>query len=372
MKLNKSQIEEYNQSGALVIPDLFPDALMDKGVDVYSQVLKRFAEECEIPFEDYRSVISQVRDLWKHDSLFQKLIFESTLPQIAAQLMNRPAARLLHDHIISKPQGNSSEVPWHQDYPYWPVDHNFGLSCWLAMDDVDSESGALEIIPGSHLSGEEAPVDFMGGQRADLNIHPKAIRLPVKKGDVVILHSLTWHRTGPNNSLPNRRAYISLWIPPESRYAPLHADWHPVNYNIHVAPGQLLNQDWFPVVGELGTLDLEKYPPGRLKFHGPEVVDEDFSMFNASVTVRKRLQEMLARTGKSDPEILNDVHSYLINQENRDSFVSDLHQMGALTDTTASNRCLQELAINSIAWSKHKARNVYNQGYVEFKEMFGL
>lgn len=371
MKLTEEQKKEYHERGVLILKGVFSREFMEEALVAYEEMLERFAEECAIPIADYTHVINQIRDLWKQDQMYENFILKSVLPQIAAQLMNRPAARLLHDHLISKPMGNSGEVPWHQDYPYWPVDHNFGLSCWLAMDDVDDRSGALEIIPGSHLRGEEAPVDFLQGLRTEFYDHPDKVSLPVEKGDVVVLHSLTWHRTGPNTSLPNRRAYISLWIPPESRYAPLHADWHPVNYNISVEPGEFLNSDWFPVVGEISASQMAKYPAGRLKFHGPEVVDEDLSMFDASMTVRKRIQEMLKETGNTSQEALEDVHGHLFIAENRERFVQDLFRKELVQDPGAAAKCLHELAINAIAWRKHKARNIYNQSYVEFQDIFG-
>lgn len=371
MKLSTEQIETYHQTGALVVPSVFPSELIDQAIHAHEQIIRRFSAECGIPYQEYNAVISQVRDLWKHESTFEQLILNSALASIASQLMDRPAARLLHDHLISKPIETSGEVPWHQDYPYWPIDHNFGLSCWLAMDDVEPQSGALEFIPGSHLLGEEPPVDFLQDLRQEFHDHPDKVILPVNRGDVVVLHSLTWHRTGANTSLPQRRAYISLWIPPESRYSPLHADWHPVNYHIDVDSGELLNTNWFPVVGKITDTELASYSAGSPKVQDHKKSNEQLSMFNASVTIRKRLQELLLLVKENDSVRIDDVFEYLIDTKKREFFVKLLTNQGIVSKPSEASKCLQDLSINSIAWQKHHARNVCNQGYVAFQELFG-
>ena len=50
------------------------------------------------------------------------------------------------------------------------------------------------------------PKDFSG--RDDI------VRIPVNKGDIVVLNSLTWHRSNPNE-VPgtSRPVYLALWVP---------------------------------------------------------------------------------------------------------------------------------------------------------------
>lgn len=365
LNLTPQQIAEYQGTGALILKNILTENEVIRGIDAYESIMKHQAQSTGISEEDYFSVVSQVRDLWKYHGFFHDIIFKSNIPEIAAQLMGKKAARLLHDHIISKPKEESSEVPWHQDYPYWPVDHPGGLSVWLALDDVNADSGALEIIPGSHLEGEEKPVDFIRNPNKSLNDHPRKMRLPVKKGDAVILNSITWHRTGPNTSSPNRRAYISLWIPPESRYAPLHSDWHPVNLNVKVKAGELLNEDWFPVVGERDEATWKQCVPHVLKFHGPEVDDDDLSMFNASRVIKRRLTEWLQLPASTD------LYQSLLDSDFRFKLCSELKSRDILKGKLEQgSECLKILAINSIAFGKFKSRNIYNEAYVQFNQIF--
>lgn len=364
-EITAEQRNIFAKSGALIIPNILTENQINQGVKAFETVMQMQAKDAGIPLADYTSVINQIRDLWKYHEYFHRLIFESNIPSIAAQLMDKNAARLLHDHVISKPIEKSQEIPWHQDYPYWPTDHSGGLSVWLALDDVDENSGPLEIIPGSQLLGEEMPVDFIRNPNKVLNQHPGKKKLAVKKGDAVILHSLTWHRTGPNIASPNRRAYISLWIPPESRYTPLHSNWHPVNLNVKVKEGELLNEDWFPVIGLREEEKWNSSEPNKLKYHGPKIEDDDLSMFNASRVVKKRL------AGWLNVPVETDLHKALLNTEYRMKICATLKAKNILIgEQSAGEECLKTLSINAVAFSKFRARNVYNEAYIQFNKLF--
>ena len=72
-------------------------------------------------------------------------------------------------HIIYKAPGSDYAVPWHQDYRYGadatPSDVAAELtaqrpcSLWIALDDVDAESGALRVLPCAHTLGALATAD---------------------------------------------------------------------------------------------------------------------------------------------------------------------------------------------------------------------
>lgn len=370
MRITTEQKKEFQETGFTVIKNAFDLDMVQNATEAFEVYVSQLANECNIQESEYRQVISQIRDLWKEIPLYRKLIFDSTLAVIASEFMDTTAARLLHDHIITKPQETSNEVPWHQDYPYWPTDHPGGLSCWLALDDVDENGGSLEVIPFSHREGECAPVDFIKNPRKDWENHPSKKKIAVKKGDLVVLHCLTWHKTGKNFSAPDRRAYISLWIPPQSRYAPKHSNWHPVNTHVSVTEGELLNEDWFPIVGNYNVEELKQIEPYPLEFYGPEKEDEDLSMFTASKLVKNRLLKLVEENLLQEKQAITDIFQYLIIPENRKLFVQTLIQRGVIQNANDAEQCLKELSINFIAFDKHQARNVYNEPYLQFKNIF--
>lgn len=333
-----------------------------------SALWARFAADHGLPIDTYLANISQWRDLWHHDDTFRRTLGDPRIWATAARFMRRTGARLLHDHVIAKPAQASDIVPWHQDYPYWPVDTADGLSCWCPLDDVGPEGGCLEVIDRSHRWGESPPADFLVDDRGAFDALADIVRLPVAAGGVVVLHSLTWHRSGPNREVGGRPAYISLWLPPDARYAPEHSRWHPVNEHVTVKPGEILNDDWFPCFGERDVCTNEPRP---LAHAGP-IPSDGLSMFNASAKVADQLRAILARSGYVGESLggigrllAQDGAMAAIMRETVTSGIVPSHDEGLL------RAALDGLRIASEAYRLHRARNVYNGAYVTWWRIAG-
>ena len=329
-------------------------------------LLAGYAGQQGMALEEYQAVISQWRDLWRVSPAFDDILRDGRLWSPAAALMGRRGARLLHDHVIAKPRERSGTVPWHQDYPYWPVDTPGGLSCWMPLDDVGPDGGCLEIVPGSHRAGERPAVDFIRDAHPDLDQHPERLRLPVSAGSVVVLHSLTWHRTGPNLEQGRRRAYITLWVPAEARYAPSHAGWHPTNEHVTVQPGQILNDDWFPCFGALE----DHAPVSEVTRHA--VTGDSLSMFTASQTIAEQVRGLLRAAGAGG-ELRGGLGALLAGSAAREAVLAQCRSAGlvAAADEEELRGVIQRLHQCSEAYRLHRARNVYNEAYVRWWELVG-
>jgi ectoine hydroxylase-related dioxygenase (phytanoyl-CoA dioxygenase family) len=131
-----------------------------------------------------------------------------------------PDARLYWEQSVAKPPEARTELPWHQDNGYTPLDPEQYLTCWLALDDADVDNGCIWVIPRSHLHGTQPHVDggsgpFRVGHRGD----EEGIAVPVQRGDVLCFSSLIMHRSGPNTSGRNRRSWIIQYCQADSRSA---------------------------------------------------------------------------------------------------------------------------------------------------------
>lgn len=373
----------YDEHGyAVLTPQLLPD---DRAAlwRALAALWSRYAADQGLSLEVYLANISQWRDLWRHDDTFRSVLSDGRLWSLASRFMGRSGARLLHDHVIVKPAHASGTVPWHQDYPYWPVDTAEGLSCWCPLEDVGPEGGCLEVIDGSHRWGESAPADFIADDRGAFDARADRVRLPVPAGSVVVLNSLTWHRSGPNRDAGGRPAYISLWLPPDARYAPEHSGWHPVNEHATVRPGEILNDDWFPcfgareicVDGEEGAAGLSGEAPGRGRISGSAAGPtprDGLSMFNASARIAEQLRRILTRCGHAGDLaggigrlLAEDGTAALIVRETIASGIAAPDEEGLL------KAALERLRIASDAYRLHRARNVYNGAYVEWWQVAG-
>jgi hypothetical protein len=285
----------FDEHGFVVIEPQFHEKERVVALEALDKLIDRYSHEQGLARDVYLINISQWRDIWREDltGTFGRMLRDIRLWSIAVRLLGQQGTRLLHDHVIMKPARESGTVPWHQDYPYRPVQPAEGLSCWCPLEDVGPNGGCLEVIDGSHYFGESPPEDFLGGGHAEFDLRDDLVRLSARAGSIVVLHSLTWHRTGPNVDKGYRPAYISLWLPADARYAPEHSGWHPVNEHVTVAQGEVLNDDWFPQFGALHVRDRVELSAQR----GPSTTtpDDELSMFAASTTIAEQLRAILAR-----------------------------------------------------------------------------
>lgn len=356
--ITKNDIQFYKENGYLIINNFLSKQKVNNLNANYDYLRKKLAKKSLIKYSDYQKEISQIRDIWKYDEVFKSLILKEEIAKITPLFFKEKSCRLLHDHIINKPLENNGTVPWHQDYTYWPTDNPNGLSLWLPFNDLDEKSGVLEVVPKSHLWGEKTPVDFINDTNDFSNYDVKY--LTVNKGDLVVLDALTWHRTSENTSVKERKAYISLWIPSNSRYAPKHASWHPVNDNITVSANEELNADWFPVIGK----KVNKEQKHTYKDNTLSENTVKFTMYNASKITSKFLCEQL--------KLNENIWLFLYDKENRKKAIKTLINKFELNISceTELNEVLLSMSINGIAYQNHRARNVYNKSYVKFKKIF--
>ena len=111
-------------------------------------------------------------------------------------------------------------VVLHQDHPYWvdsadDIDHL--VTFMLLLDDSHMGNGCLEAIPGSHTWGVQKGKDIEGfGQfemdeaRADMSLLQP---VPLAAGDFIAFGADLVHRSQPNRSETDRRAFLYTYQP---------------------------------------------------------------------------------------------------------------------------------------------------------------
>jgi ectoine hydroxylase-related dioxygenase (phytanoyl-CoA dioxygenase family) len=93
------------------------------------------------------------------------------------------------------PKDMEFDFPPHQDYPF----NQGSLNCvtlWIPFEDIDHKIGPVNIIPGSHLSGNIPTKD---GTIKEFD-EKKAIEAKAKLGEVVVFSQFMHHRSGKNIS----------------------------------------------------------------------------------------------------------------------------------------------------------------------------
>ncbi len=108
---------------------------------------------------------------------------------------------------LLKPPLSPFEKHWHQDDAFFPHARGFQVAALMYLQDTDEESGALRVVPGSHLAG----LTHHSDSESHLDSGPpdqQSISLPGAAGDVILLHGFTVHGSAGNNG--NDWRYVAL------------------------------------------------------------------------------------------------------------------------------------------------------------------
>lgn len=142
------------------------------------------------------------------DPLFLGWIRNPLFARIAHAVLGEEVA-LYRAVLWNKAAHAGTELPWHQDDgKFWGLDRPPVLQIWTALDDAPLQAGCVEVLDGSHRDGLASPE---GGTipRCCLDaaqVESRALPLPVRAGEVILIHNHLWHRSRRNASARPRRA----------------------------------------------------------------------------------------------------------------------------------------------------------------------
>jgi ectoine hydroxylase-related dioxygenase (phytanoyl-CoA dioxygenase family) len=149
--------------------------------------------------------------IYRH-KVFEKWVRDSRLVSRVRAIFNR-GIELQHVKYNAKPVVAGGDVPWHQDFPFFPHTNYDLLAAAIYFDDTDESNGAVRFIPGSHKWGEQSHSDAEGRfiykcRDASVGRIHQAISLIVPAGTVSFHHCLAVHASGSVTSNRPRRLLI--------------------------------------------------------------------------------------------------------------------------------------------------------------------
>ncbi|HYO46221.1 MAG TPA: phytanoyl-CoA dioxygenase family protein [Gemmatimonadota bacterium] len=206
-------MRRYHEEGFAVLPSVFAPGEVDR----WKQECDRLAgviagidpADSRIQSRGHRQEVT-VRDRYDpvtdFSPLFRTLASDPRLETIAERVLGGAPVRF-KDRLILKSSGTTG-YGLHQDWPYWEflgIPPDEFASLLLSVDGTDATNGAIEVFPGLHRSELPAAAD----EPRDLDPsavegHPARLAA-TKAGDVLLLHPMAPHRSGPNLSGGSRR-----------------------------------------------------------------------------------------------------------------------------------------------------------------------
>jgi len=261
MRLNQSQIDDFEKNGAILIKGMFADWVdtIRAGIEKNMADPGPYAAENLNPgepgrfFDDYCN--------WNRIAEFEEVIHHSNVGKIAAEIMRSQRTQLFHDHILVKEPGTSKSTPWHQDSPYYFVDGGQTVSFWSPMEPVKEAS--LRCVAGSHLWNK--PVlptrwlsesdfypdsdQYMPVPDPDSDLRKfRILEWDMQAGDAVAFDFKTLHGARGNNSDIWRRAFSLRLLGDDARYVTRPGPTSPPFPDHGMIDGQRLREDWFPII----------------------------------------------------------------------------------------------------------------------------
>ena len=259
--LNQADIDAFQRDGVVLVKGLFKDHIdtIRAGIERNMAEPGPYAAENLKEgeggrfFDDYCN--------WTRIPEFGEVIRTSPAAAVAADLMGSNRVQVFHDHVLVKEPGTSKQTPWHQDGPYYFVEGYQTVSFWSPVDAVKEAS--LRCVAGSHAWEKPvlptrwlAETSFYPDESEYMPVpDPDAEGMDIKEwemepGDAVAFNYGILHGARGNTTDTRRRAFSLRLVGDDARYVERPGPTSPPFPGHDMKPGQMLREDWFPVIYE--------------------------------------------------------------------------------------------------------------------------
>ena len=226
-QLSEEEVSHFRKDGYLGPYEMCPPEEMNDMRDEVARILETDAPD------------HKVRGHNRH--LDNRLIYDlSTHPAILDRMscLYGPDLLMWRTNFFDKKPG-AKEIPWHQDFNYWPLEPPIINSAWLAVDESTVENSCIQIVPGSHkkiIPHIHSTEGMQFGEMADPNYIDKseAINLEMKPGEFILFNERTLHHSESNRSQKRRIGLAIRVIVPIVKVL----SWDSPNHALQVIRGE--------------------------------------------------------------------------------------------------------------------------------------
>src|SRR2546430_5972656 len=155
--LSRTQIDQYNEPGAIVVPDILTEDEVRRLRGVTDEFVERAravtAHDEIYDLEDSHTPahprVRRIKTAHLHHPEYARLVRH---PKIVAVLQDLwgPDIRFDTAKLNLKSAGFGAPVEWHQDWAFYPHTNDDLAAVGIMLDHVDMENGPMLVVPGSH------------------------------------------------------------------------------------------------------------------------------------------------------------------------------------------------------------------------------
>ena len=195
--------EIVNKSGYFVVKNYYDSALIDYALRYVRKATSTYCDQVKE---------RRVWDMHAKTDKFKSFAY----PEIATQVFDKilGTKHKLNTFGANRLMPGAQAQEPHTDYPYWgihdksslPMNFNasFALACQtlIPLTHYTATNGAIEIVPGTQKLCEYPTDDNFSINKIILELDP---------GDLLMYHSLLWHRAGHNISQSDRISLLGQY-----------------------------------------------------------------------------------------------------------------------------------------------------------------
>ena len=218
----------YEENGFLLLKSDFPDDVLS---EVAHEILEIFRKNEEASgYSHGKNKYSRfATELHLQNDVFAEFVQREFFYKICNNLLGRDVD-LRFSSTITKTKEHGTFLDWHQDaiYDRDPSPYMNRITCWTAITNSDKENGCIRLIPGSHKTGLlkhiESEVYPPNLQCIEID-ESKSIPIEMVPGQILVIHPLLAHSSGPNLSGSNRIAMMVGYQKPKLVYKEIEIKW---------------------------------------------------------------------------------------------------------------------------------------------------
>ncbi len=219
--LTTEQIDQYNNDGYCVVPNLLSDAEVTSFRDRSRAEMRPQIEGGTLITKGDSAGNTTLLKMWHEagDDMYGYVARDERLVSIAKQIIGDEVYLYSHKMTIKEPmQGGAWE--WHQDYGYWYQNRCLTpdmFSIWIALDPSIVANGCLQVLRKSHTLGRLDHVRVNDQTVVDDEYLSAAIErfdleyVELQPGDGLVFHCNLLHRSDANGSEMPRWGYIASY-----------------------------------------------------------------------------------------------------------------------------------------------------------------
>ncbi len=214
------QLEELRSRGYTMIPDFLDRERLAQVSRLYDRMLGSHMGRNN--FEGSRT--ERIYTLVARDRVFQDIVEDPRVMALCDAILQPNYLLTASQAIVISP--GETPQPWHTDDSFYPIPHPrpmVSLSTIVAVEDFTAANGGTEVIPGSHLWGEQEIRGSYHSGDAETDpafagrLEDRAVAVEMPAGTCLVFAGNLLHRGGANRSRGTRRAFSNQYCEPWAR-----------------------------------------------------------------------------------------------------------------------------------------------------------